>query len=125
MDEDNTPGAEQAVPAGRLSVTASTADGIRVLTVAGEIDHDTGDVLHQALDPSGTPSPRVVVDMRQVTFMDSVGINLFITAHRSLAQVGGWLRLVSVGTTVMRTFQIVGIDEFLDIRETREEALSE
>jgi stage II sporulation protein AA (anti-sigma F factor antagonist) len=60
MEEDNTPGAEQAVPTGRLSVTASTIDRIRVLTVAGEIDHDTGDILRPALDPSGTPSPRVV-----------------------------------------------------------------
>jgi stage II sporulation protein AA (anti-sigma F factor antagonist) len=63
--------------------------------------------------------------MRQVTFMDSVGINLFLTAHRSLTQAGGWLRLAGVGTTVMRTFQVVGIDQLLDIRETREQALSE
>lgn len=55
-----------------LSVAATTTDGIYVLTVAGEIDHYTAPPVRQALDLSrlGSP-PRVVIDLRQVTFMDS------------------------------------------------------
>lgn len=44
-----------ARPAG-LSVVSTAADGIRVLTLAGEIDRDTGQTLRQALDASGTPT---------------------------------------------------------------------
>ncbi|MFI1835952.1 hypothetical protein [Streptomyces olivaceoviridis] len=42
---------------------STTVNGIRVVTLAGEIDHHTGDTLRQALDASHTPRPRVVVDL--------------------------------------------------------------
>ncbi|MEV0981820.1 STAS domain-containing protein [Streptomyces sp. NPDC049915] len=125
MGEEEVPGSEHVVQPGQLSVTASTAGGIQVLTLAGEIDHHTGDTLRQALDPTVTPSPRVVVDMRQVTFMDSSGINILITAHQALTQAGGWLRLASVGHAVMRTLQLVGIDTLIDTHETLDQALTD
>ncbi|MEV7083649.1 STAS domain-containing protein [Streptomyces sp. NPDC093516] len=117
-------GTRFAASTGRLSVTASAEGGIRVVSVAGEIDHLTGEVLREALAPSGTADVRVVVDMRQVSFMDSAGINVFLTAHRSLTRAGGWLRLAAVGPTVIRTLQIVGLDTVLGIYETREQALA-
>ena len=38
----------QAEQPGQLSVVSTATDGIRVLTLAGEIDHDTGQALRQA-----------------------------------------------------------------------------
>ncbi|MEW2291052.1 STAS domain-containing protein [Streptomyces sp. NPDC047841] len=109
---------------GQLSVVATATDGIRVLTLAGEIDHHTGDTLRQALDTSPTPRPRVVVDMRQVTFMDSSGINILIAAHHALSEAGGWLRLAAIGESVMRTISLVGVDAVIDCRETLRQALT-
>ncbi|MEU9919634.1 STAS domain-containing protein [Streptomyces sp. NPDC051001] len=112
-----------ARPAG-LSVVSTAADGIRVLTLAGEIDRDTGQPLRQALDTSGTPHPRIVVDLSRVTFMDSTGINIFIAAHRSLTEAGGWIRLAAPTEAVLRLLQIVGVDTVIDCRETLRQALS-
>ncbi|MFH9084112.1 STAS domain-containing protein [Streptomyces sp. NPDC017673] len=103
---------------------STTIDGIHVVTLAGEIDHHTGDTLRQALDVSDTPRPRVVVDLHQVTFMDSSGINIFIAAHRTLGEADGWLRLAAPRESVMRTLNIVGVDTFIDCRETLRQALS-
>lgn len=124
MSEGEMPGSEHAGQAGQLSVVATATDGVRVLTLAGEIDHHTGDALRQALDPSDTPGPRVVVDMGQVTFMDSSGINIFIAAHHALSEAGGWLRLAAVGESVMRTISIVGVDAVIDCRATLGQALT-
>lgn len=124
MSEGEKTDTEHAGQTGQLSVVATATDGIRVLTLSGEIDHHTGDTLRQALDTSDTPRPRVVVDMRQVTFMDSSGINIFIAAHRALSEAGGWLRLAAIGESVMRTVGIVGIDAVIDCRETLRQALS-
>ncbi|MGW4568981.1 STAS domain-containing protein [Streptomyces sp. NPDC004561] len=117
----NTGPTEQPGP---LSVVSTTVDGIRVVTLAGEIDHQTGDALRQALEASNTPRPRVVADLHQVTFMDSSGINIFITAHRTLSEAGDWLRLAAPGVSVMRTLNIVGVDTLIDCRETFHQALS-
>ncbi|MFJ9909808.1 STAS domain-containing protein [Streptomyces sp. NPDC101152] len=107
---------------GRLSVVSTTTDdGIRVLTLTGEIDHDTGPILRQALSTSDT---LVVLDLSQVTFMDSTGINILIAAHHALAQAGGWLRLATPTGTVLRTLQIVGVDSVIDCRDTLRQALS-
>ncbi len=116
---------EQAVQWDRLSVAATTTDGIHVLTVAGEIDHHTGDALGRALNLTGTPRPHVVVDLRQVAFMDSSGINILIAAHHALTAAGGRLRLARPTDAVLRTLQLVGLDTVIDCHETLDQALTE
>lgn len=91
-EQDEMTGPEHAAQVGQLTVVHTLTDGIRVVSLAGEIDHHTGDALRAALDASGGPEPRIIVDLAQVTFMDSSGINIFITAHRTLGEAGGWLR---------------------------------
>ncbi|WP_308460673.1 STAS domain-containing protein [Streptomyces sp. Ru72] len=83
MAEGEIANTEHAVQPGQLSVVSNTTDGIRVLTLAGEIDHHTSQTLRQALDASDAPRPRIVVDLSRVTFMDSTGINILIAAHRT------------------------------------------
>ncbi|MGW2709329.1 STAS domain-containing protein [Streptomyces sp. NPDC001356] len=124
MSEAEMTGTEHVGQTGQLSVETTVTDGIRVLALAGEIDHHTGDTLRQALDTSHTPRPRVVVDMRQVTFMDSSGINILIAAHQALSEAGGWLRLAAVGASVMRIISLVGVDAVIDCRETLRQALA-
>ncbi|MDG9709573.1 STAS domain-containing protein [Streptomyces sp. DH10] len=116
--------AEQTQRPVGLSVVSSSTDGIRVLTLAGEIDHHTGDQLRQALDVADAARPRIVVDMQQVTFMDSTGINILIAAHQAVTAAGGWLRLAGPADSVLRTLQLVGVDALLDCHPTLREALS-
>ncbi|MEU1710914.1 STAS domain-containing protein [Streptomyces sp. NPDC005706] len=124
MAEEEVTDTEQAAQPEQLSIVATTTDGIHVLTVAGEIDHHTGDTLSQALDLTGMPRPRVVVDMRQVAFMDSTGINVLIAAHRALTEADGWLRLASPRGAVLRTLRLVGVDTVIDCHETLDQALT-
>jgi stage II sporulation protein AA (anti-sigma F factor antagonist) len=126
MAESEMADTGQAAQPGQLSVVSTATDGICVLTLAGEIDLDTGHALRQALEASyGAPRPRIVVDLSRVTFMDSTGINIFIAAHRALTEASGWIRLAAPGEAVMRTLQIVGVDTVIDCRETLRQALSD
>ncbi|MFJ4982127.1 STAS domain-containing protein [Streptomyces coeruleorubidus] len=124
MPEEPMADAEKTQQPRGLSVVVTATDGIRVLTLAGEIDHHTGAPLRQALDVSDTARPRIVIDMRQVTFMDSSGINILIAAHQAVTAAGGWLRLAGPAGAVMRTLQIVGVDALIDCRPTLREALT-
>ncbi|MGA5120900.1 STAS domain-containing protein [Streptomyces pseudogriseolus] len=109
---------------GGLSVVTTSTDGIRVLTLTGEIDHHTGDQLRRALDGAGATEPRIVIDMRQVTFMDSTGINILIAAYRAVTKVGGWLRLAAPTDSVMRVLQLVGLDDIIECHPSLHEALA-
>ncbi|WP_328430159.1 STAS domain-containing protein [Streptomyces sp. NBC_00443] len=123
MAEQEMTATERAGQRGRLSVTTTIDDGVRVVTATGEIDQQTCEPLRQALTLTTPGGPRVVVDMSTVSFMDSTGINIFISAHRSLAEAGGWLRLAALAEPVERTIRLVGVDTFIDCRETLPQAL--
>ncbi|MER5296614.1 STAS domain-containing protein [Streptomyces pharetrae] len=125
MAEEQMADTEQAAQSGQLSAVVTATDGIRVVALAGEIDHHTADTLRHALDATDESCPRVVVDMGKVTFMDSSGINIFIAAHRGLSEAGGWLRLAAPTENVMRTMSIVGLDGFVDCRASLSQALGD
>ncbi|MFB7031574.1 MULTISPECIES: STAS domain-containing protein [unclassified Streptomyces] len=108
-----------------MGVTDTATDNVHVASLAGEIDHTTGDTLGQALAVPGTPPPRIVADMCQDTFIDSSGINILIAAHYALTSAGGWLRLAGVTTPVMRTIGIVGLGSVIDCYETLSKALED
>ncbi|MFG2373113.1 STAS domain-containing protein [Streptomyces sp. NPDC048504] len=114
---------QQAEQPAWLSVRTEKIDGILVVTVAGEIDHETGGSLREALDLPDGVAPRVVVDLRHVTFMDSSGINVLIAVHHTLAEADGWLRLAGAAPSVLRTIQLVGIDALIDCYPTLPQAL--
>ncbi|GHD43144.1 hypothetical protein GCM10010335_46800 [Streptomyces galbus] len=117
--------AEPAQPPDGLSVLSAATGDVHVLTLAGEIDHHTGDELRRALDGvTGAARPRVVLDMHQVGFMDSSGINILLTAHRAATDADGWLRLAAPTASVLRTLQLVGVDTVIDCHSTLDEALA-
>ncbi|WP_329274427.1 STAS domain-containing protein [Streptomyces sp. NBC_00691] len=113
---------EQTDQTRRLSVQHHVTDGIRVVSLRGEIDHTTKDVVRDAL-LSQEATPRTVADLEHVTFLDSSGINVLIYANQHLVDVGGWLRLAAAAAAVQRVIELVGIDGVIPCHPTVEAAL--
>ena len=93
----------------------------RRLTVAltGEIDHHCARHYIQAIAAKiEAYTPEILVlDFREVTFVDSSGIAVVINALRNMTQIEGELRLVGIGNQPMRVFRASGIDKLVEIRE--------
>ncbi|MFJ6393389.1 STAS domain-containing protein [Streptomyces sp. NPDC091972] len=108
-----------------LAVTQhTTTDGVHVLALAGEIDHTTAGTFRQALT-TGDGSPRhTVIDFRDVTFMDSSGINVLVAAHNTTRTDGGWLRLAHTPARVLDILHIVGLDAVIPVYPTLNGALT-
>ncbi|MEW2394182.1 STAS domain-containing protein [Streptomyces venezuelae] len=108
---------------GRLSVVRSAVDGVRILALHGEIDHAVKDEFSEALIPEeGVAPPRTVVDLSDVTFMDSSGINVFIAAHHAVKEAQGWLRIAAPRESVLRVIQLIGLDAVIPCHPTLEQA---
>ncbi|WP_393072539.1 STAS domain-containing protein [Streptomyces sp. LN704] len=108
----------------RLSVEEHTANGIRVVTLGGEIDHEVTDALRGIVLPAdGQDPPRTVLDLSAVTFMDSSGINVLVSAHQAADDANGWLRVAGAQGPVLRVIQLVGLDAVIACRPTVEQAL--
>ncbi|MFF8883913.1 STAS domain-containing protein [Streptomyces flaveolus] len=109
---------------GLLTVVTTATDGIRVVSLTGEIDHNTAHQMRQALDITGTHRPRIVADLHQVTFMDSSALNALIAAHQAVTEAGGWLRLAAPTAPVQRVLQLVGVDQLIECHPTLRQALT-
>jgi anti-sigma B factor antagonist len=99
-----------------LYVESCTADPeALVITVRGEVDFASEPVLREALDRAlDERSPRVVVDLDAVTFMDATTLNLLVeTGHRAAA-AGACLRVRCRTDPGRRLFRTVGLDYLLD-----------
>ena len=95
-----------------LGLTASTgADGTVTVLVAGEIDmsstEDLGALLTRVLT-SSAPA-RVVLDMAQVRFMDSTGINVLVQAYRLAQQTAGTITVINPNPMIVKVMRITGI----------------
>ncbi|GHA70835.1 hypothetical protein GCM10010372_82390 [Streptomyces tauricus] len=113
------------IHANGLSIEGRTQDGIRVLTVRGEIDDDVCPQLSTALHVEpGTQPPRIIADLSGVTFMDSTGINALITAYHAVNSAGGWLRIAAPSPPVERILHLVGLDALIDCHPSLEQALT-
>ncbi len=99
--------------------------GVRVLSLQGPIDvsqaMDLREVLGQQIDG---PAARVVVDLTDVTFIDSSGIGVLVTAHRTADAAGAMLALAGARTTVGRVFELTRTNRLLRIYPTVDEAVT-
>nr|WP_055713778.1 STAS domain-containing protein [Streptomyces torulosus] len=107
-----------------MSVDHAAVDGVRVVTLRGEIDHTVKNKLTEALLSYGSVTPpRTVVDLSGVTFMDSSGIKVLIAAHQSMSDAQGWLRIAGAQASVLRVLELVGLDQVIGCHPTVEQAL--
>jgi len=109
----------------RLSIEHRVVDGVRVVTLRGEIDHDVRAKLSTALLSQGEPVPaRIVADLSGVTFMDSSGLNVFVAAHRQARTSEGWVRIAGAQESVLRVLQMTEVDSIISCYPTLERALT-
>jgi anti-anti-sigma factor len=87
----------------------------RVL-LAGAFDIGTREDLRKALLGlvGGDPGPRILVDLRRVTFIDSEAINALIEGYLAAEQAGVSLRLTGAHGIVDRVLRVIGLDHLLD-----------
>jgi anti-anti-sigma factor len=86
-----------------------------VIGMEGELDVATVqrafDVAIAALQAS--PDGRVDVDLSDVAFCDSTGMQMLLDLRQNASRRGGEVRLTNVSARVRRVFEIVGVTEAL------------
>lgn len=91
-------------PAPEFSVTSRRAGGAVVVVPVGELDLATVDVLKDELTAAGDA---VVLDLRDVTFIDSAGLRLVLESSRGHASFA----VVRGPREVQRVFDLVGLGD--------------
>lgn len=107
-----------------LEINHIKKEGKQFIFLNGEIDVYTSVKLKEILIPlTDIAENEVIVDLAQVSYIDSTGLGIFIGALKSTHKNNSSLKLIGLVERVRRLFRITGLDEVIDIEEsTREEA---
>ncbi|WP_228982039.1 STAS domain-containing protein [Streptomyces sp. DH12] len=100
-------------------------DGPVVLRVAGELDHHTAPRLGEALDGvRSAAAAGLVIDLSGLTYCDSSGITVLVSAYRHAGDDGRPLALAGLGDDLTQVFRTVGLDRLFTVRPTTEDAVA-
>ena len=69
-------------------------------------------------------NPRVLIDMSNITFLDSSGLGALVAIWRRLSSREGEIKLCSIPPSVRTVFEITRMHRVFEIYETEEEALA-
>lgn len=96
-----------------------------VVTLPAEIDMANADRVGADLQAAFAPGvTTVVADMTATTFCDSRGIHALVMAHQRATASGAELRLVVPSACVLRLLALLGLDRWLAIYPSLQEALA-
>jgi anti-sigma B factor antagonist len=104
------------VPPGLLSIRETREGGVHRLTPIGELDLVTAPLLEAAFDAvfRDYDAEMIVVDLRELSFMDSTGIHLLLRMGAA-CQDADRLRVVNGSRAVERVLDLTGAREHLPI----------
>jgi anti-anti-sigma factor len=92
----------------------TSADGRTLLHVGGDCDAAALDALNDALaDAVEQDSAEVFVDLSRTTFVDSLALGALVAAAKRARARGRSFRVVRPSASVLRVFEITGLDRYL------------
>lgn len=104
---------------GFVAMRCEDKGGIQIVSVSGEVDLTSAPRLHEVIwraqGQAGDDTPRVIVDLRDVEFMDTAGLGVLVEERTALRQFGGSLCLVAREGPVTRLLEVTGLSEQFDL----------
>ena len=97
--------------------------GTTIIDVTGDIDMGTSPGLRKTLLESLKKTPRLVVNMREVRYVDSSGIASLVEVLKEARNRNKRLVLFGLNADVREVLQLTRLARIFEIRETEEEAL--
>ncbi|MFC0274442.1 anti-sigma factor antagonist [Metabacillus herbersteinensis] len=92
-----------------------------VIYVAGEIDAYTAPKLREELIAfAEEANPRLTINLRNVDYMDSTGLGVFVGLLKVIRKNNGELKLVELSDRLERLFSITGLNDIIDISSKSE-----
>jgi anti-sigma B factor antagonist len=106
-------------------VASNNGKAIAVVALKGELDLGVLEVLDEALAERPDDATGVVVDLSDLAFVDSAGIQALVAARDALEEAGQRSAFVVVpGSNVERILQMTGLLERLASHPDRDSALA-
>lgn len=102
-----------------VSVKIEVNNGVINAYLDGELDHHTAKVMREEIDgavESNIPS-QLILDFKDITFMDSSGIGLVMGRYKLLSKFGGELIITNPSPQIYKVMHLAGLSRLARIEK--------
>ncbi|MFY9932951.1 MAG: STAS domain-containing protein [Streptosporangiaceae bacterium] len=107
-----------------LGITVRRDRGFVIAAVNGEIDISTVAQLREHLFELAEGGEPLIVDLEQITFIDSAGLGALVGASRRAAARGGSLQAVCARPQTRKLLWLTGVDRRIPLSASLDGALA-
>ncbi|NLI59831.1 MAG: anti-sigma F factor antagonist [Clostridiales bacterium] len=110
-----------------MQVSSRKRQDVLVVSLKGELDHHTADRVRRYIDHrlENPTIKNIVMDIKNLTFMDSSGIGVLIGRYKIISKRGGKLGIINVNSHIDRIFQVSGIYRIIKNYDDLQQALND
>jgi anti-anti-sigma factor len=102
---------------GSFSISSRRLEHGILVALSGDVDMATATVADDELRRAEESEDVVVLDLGEVSFMDSTGLRMVISADKRLRARGASLQIQRITPQVRRLFELVGVMDHLVIAD--------
>lgn len=108
-----------------MDINTRTKVDIVILDISGEIDlynaPEIKDIINKLIDEK---KYNVVINLQEVSYIDSSGIGALISSLSNLKKYQGGLKIINVFASVRKVFELTKLTSFFEIFDSEDEAIS-
>ncbi len=107
-----------------MEIIEQTLNGAKIYRLKGRLDSNTSQMLEDKLFLAISDGiNKIVVDFENLSYISSAGLRVIFKANKALNRKDGRIILCSMQKYVRDTFKITGIDSFVPIFATLDDAI--
>ena len=95
-------------------------DGVLRVAIVGEINHHNAVFVRQEIDEKiqELSSKNLVLDLAEVSFMDSSGLGLIMGRYQRMQELGGTLTVANPSAGHQKIFELAGLNKLVKFQKT-------
>jgi len=108
-----------------LELEVFKKNDVAILKISGDVDlYSSPQVRNKILALLAKTQKNLLVNLKDVSYMDSSGVATLVEALQLTNKRGGKLRLYHLGPAIRDVFELSRLDKVFDICETESQALN-
>jgi stage II sporulation protein AA (anti-sigma F factor antagonist) len=101
--------------------TITDSPSLLTVSLCGELDHHAAKELCRKIDDAlyHTCARQIVLDLREIRFMDSAGLGLIFGRYRRICELGATLILRDPNPQVEKILRLAGVERIIPVQYTK------
>ncbi len=107
-----------------MEIITEELDSAIVLTIETDVlDAGNTDAFKASIFPFLDNNEQVILDLSQLTFIDSSGCGTLLSCYNQMKSKSGRLKIFGVQEQILQVFDLIRLDRIIDIFNTKDAAL--